>query len=213
MPKSNLKMPVDYRSSNSRTELADAIAAHQALAARLAAAQAAGSWEKRAQLKRNVELAEAAVETAKADDARHLTDQLLGKIDAAIAPTGLKVARAALQDARDQLEAWQAVEGSLASEVKKLRDEVGWAKNIVESAVIKAIESSREAQSVFERYKDLQRKRAGQRKLMELLSLYAPAGWDLLHDPDDHDDVSGLIGEWQGAIEALERDAGAPLPG
>jgi chromosome segregation ATPase len=209
MPKSNLKV-VD-RSTAERAELATAIAAHQALSERLAAALSAGGWEKRAELKRNVEQAETAVETAKSDAARYLTDQTLGKSDE-IAPTSIKDARAALQDAKDQLEVWETVSASLQTEVKKLREEVGWAKDRVEGATIRLIGSSPEMKSVFDHYTNLQRKLAGHRKLMEFLSAYAPPDWDAHHNPDDAEDTTAAITEWRSAVEALQHDSEAPLP-
>jgi chromosome segregation ATPase len=209
MSKSNLKV-VD-RSSHERTELAAAIAAHQALTERLAAAMAADSWEKRAGLKRNVELAEAALETAKTDAAKHLTDQALGKAGD-VAPTSIKEARAALQDSRDQLELAQIVESSLKTEVKKLSEDVAETKSRIESARIRLIESSPEMKSVVDRYVSLQRKLAGQRKLMEFLNVYAPAGWDVHHNPDDAEDPTAVIAEWRSAVDALAREANAALP-
>jgi multidrug resistance efflux pump len=211
MQKSNLKV-VD-RSGTERAALAAAISSHQALSGRLAAAIAAGDWTKRAALKRNVELAEASVETAKADAARFLTDQTLGKSDE-VAPISIKEARTALQDAKDQLEIWETASASLQTEVKKLREEVADAKIRLDGARLKLVESSPEAKLVFDGYVSLQRKLAGQRKLMEYLAGegVTPADWDAQHNPDDAEDTTAAIGEWRICFDALLRDAGAPLP-
>jgi hypothetical protein len=211
MPKSNLKV-VD-RPTDERAELASKIAEHRALSERLAAAIAAGGWEKRVELKRNVELAEAALETAKADAAKYLTDQALGKNDD-VAPTSIKDARSTLQDAKDELDVWQTVTASLQAEVKTLREEVADANLRLDSARMKVMSSSSEASAVYAQYKFLQRKLAGHRKLMEFLSGTGavPDGWDVLHNPDDAEDTTAAIAEWQTSFESLRRDAAAPLP-
>ena len=199
--------------SPERAELAAAITQHRALSERLAAAVAAGDWTKKVALKENVERAKAAFEKSKTDSAKHLTNRMLGeREDAEDAPISIQDARAALAAAQDELEIWEMSSKSLQVEVKRLREDVTTAKNEVETAIIRLVEGSPEAHAVFEAYNQLQRQLAGHRKIMSALSLYAPLGWDVIHNPDDAEDTSATIAAWQASIAALQTDASAPLP-
>jgi hypothetical protein len=199
-------------SSPERAELAAAIATHSALSEQLAGAVAADDWQKRAELRQKVEQASKAVDTAKADAVQHLTDQALGKTG--VAPQSIKEARAALQDAEDQLEVAEMLGSSLQTRARELRQEVLYAKHRLDEARMKVVGNSAEVGSLFAQFKATQRKLAGQRKLLKLLDQHgmAPEHLDVLHNPDDADDTTAALAEWQAAIDTLARDAGAPLP-
>ena len=209
MSKASLKVV----ESPERTELASAIARHKALSERLAAALAAGDWQKRVALRENVDRARAAFEKSKTDAAKHLTNRMLGeREDDEDAPVSIQDARAALAKAQDEVEIWEMASTTLKAEATQLREDVVNAKTRVEAAIIQLVGSSPEAQSAFDGYMALQRKLAGHRKVMEFLSLYVPPDWQVLHNPDDAEDTSSIIAGWQAALEALQVDAGAPLP-
>lgn len=200
------------QSSIERAELAAVIAAFNALSEQLAGVAAADDWQKRAELRENVEQASKAVETAKADAVQYAADHALGKVGTA--PQSIKEARAALQDAQDQAEVAELLMSSLETRARELREEVGYAKNHLIMVRKNVVGNSAEVRSIFAQFKATQRELAGQRKLLAFLAEYgmAPTNWDVIHDPDDAEDTSALVAEWQAAIDALKLDADAPLP-
>lgn len=172
-------------------------------------AACADDWETRARLRERVEEAKKTLEAAKVAAVQFAIDQARGC--AGDPPLSVKEARQALQDLEDQLAVSETMRDALKARADELSKEVGWAKISLESAVLGVCRASPEVLAIYEQLMTLQRTLAGQRKLCQAI-VGLPSNWQVLHNPDDADDVSAEIAAWRSAIDNLSRDATTPLP-
>jgi hypothetical protein len=198
-----------------RDELAAAIERHSIAVRQLAANEEATSATRRLipTAEADIEKHKEAVEQAKANAARHLTDSVLGA--AGDAPLSIKDARAALQDARDTLEAAQgALEGLVAAH-KAADDSVELSRMTLKSQIGAAVSSSPTVSRLLAEYFELQRQLAQRRSVLLVIDCKSAIPHEHRHwasrRTDETDDAG--IALWNAAFAALETDADASLPG
>jgi hypothetical protein len=178
-----------------------------------------------------------AIETAKANAARHLTDTALGTAGAA--PQSIRQARAAAIEAADDLEACLAARDALKAE---MADDKGWSALQVQDAAVAVLRAEMAGRGVAlaARVADMQRQlvaagsglewlsRAGAfrepggrhgeaadeniRHIVHRMEL-APNQWTMSTKPHAAPFAQPTGAQrWQAAFEALKRDATAALP-
>jgi predicted RNase H-like nuclease (RuvC/YqgF family) len=164
-----------------------------------------------------VEKAKAAVESAKVNAAKHMTESLLGK--AGEAPVSIQEARRALQNAEDELEALQAVKATLQARFTACESELDWAKRHLRDRVRDVVCSEPGIRNLLTKFeaakKDLEQRHLDLRWFSRQFMIPDEyKNWDLegiRHEPQP-DALSDLTAPWAAAIERLAIDADAPLP-
>ncbi|SHM07024.1 hypothetical protein SAMN05444159_7591 [Bradyrhizobium lablabi] len=164
-----------------------------------------------------VEKAKAAVENAKANAAKHMTESLLGK--AGEAPVSIQEARRALQDAEDELEALKAVEATLQTRLTACTSELDWAKRHLRDRVRDVVSSEPGIRNLLTKFeaakKDLEQRHLDLRWFSRQFMIPDEfKNWDLegiRHEPQPNA-LSELTAPWAAALEQLAVDADTPLP-
>jgi hypothetical protein len=212
---SNTALKIVTERSPEREALAVAIDRHRDLSQQLTATKKAldDGWQFRSAARSRIEQAEAAIEEAKTNTAKFLTDTALGV--PGDAPMTVRAARDALEDAKNELEALLTVEAALKKQQAELTGQLAWVH--VDEAYRQVVCSHPGVLAVFARYKSLQRELAGHRLLVEALSRAGAVpdehkNWHYIHDPNDAEDVSALIAVWQASLTSLRTDPDAELP-
>jgi chromosome segregation ATPase len=157
-----------------------------------------------------LERAAAAIEEAKANAARHLTDTALGR--AGEAPVSIRQARANYQNAQDDYDSAIAAKGALAAKLKEAESELYWAQTKLNEGVAAAVKTDPAIRKLVV---------DGMAAHQELANHFAASAWlsskglipDDLKDwhkrpPAINPDTSAL----EAFVNALAGDADASLP-
>lgn len=161
---------------------------------------------------RPVELARAAVETAKENAAAYLVASIRGEVRDP--PLSVKDAGAALQAAEDELETQSTVLSSLEAKLAADNESLKYAHDTVKRRIEKVIAAEPSFEALFVQYESLQRQMAEQGHLLSFLFSCTPhhlQGWQntMTHRSGGLQDKTG---PWRAALAALEDDPDAPLP-
>src|ERR1700722_10741108 len=159
-----------------------------------------------------VEGAKAAVETAKANAAAFASAAVLGT--AGEPPVSVKDARAALQEAEDNLETQLAVEASLKAKKENEQTALGFAKSTVKAKIEAVVRADPSFRKLFAEFEEMRRMVAQRAKLLSFLFSMTPhelQSWQRspLYHPGDLQDETP---PWRAAIAELENNSDAPLP-
>lgn len=211
MARPQLKAVGDAKSrSPERESLGKAIEAYEAVARQLTATQQAivTATNDARDARGQVEASEAAIETAKHQAATFRTEQALGTAGAP--PVSIKDARAAARAAEDELEAATTALAGLETQHKTLEGKRQFAEMILNQRLQSVLQS--ETGQFFKEYAQLQDQLAQRRSVLLYIQseLGVPAefkSWDCIRDwPEEKVDA------WPEAIDALAKNADAPLP-
>ena len=198
--------------SQQRDALAEAIELHDEAKRQLAANESAReqTTETIHAARRAFERATAAVDEAKVNAARHLTDTVIGTARAA--PLSVKDAQVAAQDAEDALEAAVTAQAALVEHHKAATRELQYARMSLDMRVTDVMKAEVPVEKLVADYVVLQRELVSQRRALQWLDLQGvvPRGtaWQGEHDWPD---LPGAA-PWKLAAAALGTDADAPLP-
>ena len=162
-------------------------------------------------LEKAVALARADVETAKANAAKYLTDAAIG--EAGDPPRSVKDARAAVQQAEDDLEASNAAWTGLLAKQEFDKDKLTWWTGRVRERVSRVASVDPQLRKLVADFRELQRRVAEKRLFLSLLSSHMPRdlNWSdvpLFKPGELHDDT----GPWRAALADLENNPDAQLP-
>lgn len=203
--------------SPERQALAAAIERHNAAKQRLEAIERARReiTQKIVEARRVLDQATSAIETAQSNCAQHLTNAALGYVEPA--PQSMKQARAALQDAQDELDALHAARSKLESDIPAAQT-AKWTSELgLETRIRDVVKSDPAIESFVERYREERRihGRMPQGPKHELLEFFdrkrmLPHRFSL--QKIDAEACDNEMQVWQDAIKALEEDPDAPLP-
>jgi hypothetical protein len=159
-----------------------------------------------------VEMAKAAVETAKANAAEFASAAILGTVGEP--PMSVKDARAALQEAEDNLETQLAVEASLKAKKENEQTALGFAKSTIKRKIEAVVSADPSFRSLFAEYEEMRRLVAQRAKLFSFLFSMIPPelqGWQsspLYRSGDLQDETP----PWRAALAELEHNSDASLP-
>jgi hypothetical protein len=159
-----------------------------------------------------VEAAKAAVETAKASAAAFASAAVLGT--AGEPPLSVKDARAALQEAEDNLETQLAVEASLKAKKQNEQTALGFAKSTVKAKMEAVVRADPSLRRLFVEYEEMRRMVAQRAQLFSFLFSMIPRefqNWQTipLYRSGDLEDETP---PWRAALAELENNADAALP-
>jgi phage host-nuclease inhibitor protein Gam len=159
-----------------------------------------------------VEAAKAGVETAKANAAAFLTANL--QWTAGEPPLSVKDARAALQEAEDNLETQLAVEADLKAKKENEKTALDFAKSTVKAKIEAVVRADPSFRKLFAEFEEMRRLVAQRAQLFSFLFSMIPRelqGWQTipLYRPEDLQDETP---PWRAAIAELESNSDAPLP-
>jgi hypothetical protein len=161
---------------------------------------------------RAVEAASEAVEAAKANAAAYMAAKIGGT--AGEPPTSVKDARAALQEAEDNLETQKAIEASLKAKLEAEQEALHFAKVRVNRKVQAVVGADPSLRRLLVEYEDLRRVLAQRAQLFGFLFSMIPRefqGWQSIpcYRPGDLQDETP---PWRAALAELEHNSDAPLP-
>ncbi len=198
--------------SPERAALAAAIDRHNAATRYLAANETAQqrTFQTIRDARRAVEAATAAIDEAKANAARHLTDTAMGT--AGNAPLTVKDARAKVQDAEDALEAAICAQSALVEQQKAAESDLQYARMALDYRVRDVVKAEANAGALVSDYVALHRDLVNRRRVLEFLNLRDTIPKGLSWQGEGNwPDLPGAA-PWRNAVTALESDPDAPLP-
>jgi predicted nucleic acid-binding Zn-ribbon protein len=198
-----------------RATLAAAIARHDAARRRLAAVDEAirNAGTAVFAAREHAEKAEAAITAAKEANADYLTRQALG--EAGSPPQSIKAARAIAVEANDALDVARQTEAALAAQREPAKDELHWAEQNLTAEHRGAVKADDAVARLLRDYADARRRFE---ELVAVVGLLAKRGmlppgaerpWNLYVN---FDAPLPADSPWHAALDALARDADAPLP-
>jgi hypothetical protein len=215
MGKPNLKAVTAEEAPPSRTvereALAAAVAQHDAAVARLAAIKVAQQTARAEYYAASAaaDTATAAIEEAKGDVARHLTDVAMGT--AGPAPKSVQHYRAKAQEAEDARDAAQSAQEALAEQHKEAENAVIIARVGLDSRIKAVLAAEAPVEQLIVGFHKLRREFVAHQQLVEWLDSKHAIPADRFWQRDRGESVDGTA-PWEAALAALETDPDAPLP-
>lgn len=174
---------------------------------KIEAAQA-DNFEHMAQARRAADNAAEAIEQAKSVAVYQL---MMAGADERT-PPALRQARAAAQDATDDLAVAEEAEAKLVEMHQQARQSIMYRERDVRDAVSAVVQSDSATAELIARYEAARREVANLAQTMNFISAFMPPsfsrGWDALRE---YDDLPGAA-DWQAATAALESNPDAALP-
>jgi hypothetical protein len=168
--------------------------------------------DKRREARRAVETATQAVEDAKANAVTFLTATINGT--AGDAPASVKAARAALQEAEDNLETQRTLEESLDAMKPALQQSLDIAKSTVKNRIEAVVSTDPSLRKLCVDYKEMRRLIAQRQQLFSFLFSMIPREFqDWQHIISyGRGELADETPPWRAAIAELEHNSDAALP-
>ena len=194
-----------------RAELAAAQERHADAVRQLAANESAQQTTTEAiyAARDTVKAATAAIEEAKANAATHLTAVAMG--NAGPAPTSVKAARVALQDAEDALEAALAARAELEQQHKDAEHEIEYAGMALGNAVANVVRDAPELRKLAADHAAADRHYHDLHFAMEAVQSFLPDDLKYWHGTGRWPDLAAAA-TWKAALQELRENADVPLP-
>lgn len=199
----------EYPRSPERTALAVAIERHRNAVRQKEGAEAALENIRAARLEGAVERAATALEEAKINAARYLTDIALGQRGEF--PLSVKEARAAHQAAVDESEIALTAKCSLEERIKLADNELKWAQRQLRECVEEVVKAEPAIRGFVERFIQRDKERAAEYEVLSALFRKSMIPDDLKSWDSVPSHVSIRETPWDGFFKALETDPDAPF--
>jgi chromosome segregation ATPase len=211
---SDSSAPSQLSRSPERQALAAAIAVHAQLSVEIEAIEDAheGATQTVYAARHAVEGAEKAIEEAKTNAADFLTNTLLGT--GGTAPLTIKQARAALQDAEDELAAALAAREALRKKLEAVKARPGFAENKIKECALAVIATEAPIAEIVARREKAYREFVDAENVLQWFQVKDLADSPTVHQPWEPKPTLEILGAgpWDAVLEALQTDADAPLP-
>jgi hypothetical protein len=159
-----------------------------------------------------VEAAREAVETAKANAAAFVTATILGT--AGEPPMTVKEARAALEEAEDNLETQRTVEAGLKAKKEAEEQALYFAKSRVKDKIQSVVGADPSLRKLLVEFEEMRRAVAQRERLLGSLSLMIPHEFRFWQGTRQYRDneLQDETPPWRAALAELEHDSDAALP-